>query len=82
MQPRRGGLLRLQVVALEAGPALQRIVMPGAAGQVLVAVEIAVGQDVEPGALLVADDDRQRVLELLAEADVQHAGVERPRPTC
>ena len=34
-------------------------------------------QDVEPGALLIADDDGQRILELLAKADVQHAGVQR-----
>ena len=79
-QPGRAGLLRLQVVAFEAGPALQRIVMPRPARHVVVAVEIAVGEDVEAGALLVADDGRQRILELLAEAHVHHAGVERPAP--
>ena len=56
--------------------------MPAAAGEVLVAVEVAVREDVEPGALLVADDHRQRVLKLLAEPDVHHAGVERLAPTC
>ena len=80
VQPRRGGLFRLQIVALEAGPALQRIVMPGPARQILVDVKIAVRQDVEPGALLVADHHRHRVLKLLAEANVEHAGVERPPP--
>ena len=80
VQPGRGGFFRLQVVALEPGPALQRIVMPGAAGHVFVAVEVAVRDEVEPGALLIADDDGQRVLELLAEADVEHARVERAAP--
>ena len=79
-QPRAARLFGLQVVAIEAGPALQRIVMPAAAGEIFVAVEVAVRQDVEPGALFVADHDRERVLELLAEADVHHAGVERLRP--
>ncbi len=54
--------------------------MPRAAGQVLVDVQIAVRQNVEPGALLIADHDGHRVLKLLAEADVEHAGIERPSP--
>ena len=62
------------------GPALQRVVVPGAARHVLVAVKVAVREQVEPGALLVADDDGHRVLELLAKADVEHAGVERLAP--
>ncbi len=80
LQPLGAGLLGLQIVALQAGPALQGIMVPGAAGQVLVAVEVAVGEDVQPGALLIADDHGQRVLELLAEADVHHAGVQRLAP--
>ncbi len=91
VKPRGAGFLGLQLVAREPRPPLDRIVMPRAAGQVLVAVVIAVRQDVEPGPLLVADDHRQRVLELLAEADIHHARVEglaphadvepaRPRP--
>ena len=80
MQPRRGGLFGLQMVAFEAGPALQRIVVPGAAGQVFVHVEIAVRENVEPGAFLVADQRRHGVLELLAEVNVEHAGVQRPPP--
>ena len=54
--------------------------MPAPAGEVLVAVEVAVREDVEAGALLVADHDGERILELLAEADVEHAGVERLAP--
>ena len=80
VEPGRARLLGLQIIAFEAGPALERIMVPRAAGHVLVAVEVAVSEDIEPGPLLVADDDRQRVLELLAEADVHHAGVERLAP--
>jgi hypothetical protein len=39
VEPRRGGLFRLQIVALEAGPALQRIVVPGAARHVFIDVQ-------------------------------------------
>ena len=81
-QPRAPRLLRLQVVALEARPALNRIVVPAASGEIFVAVEVAVREDVQPGPLLVADDDRQRILEFLPEPDVHHARVERPAPTC
>ena len=80
VQPRRASFLRAAGGPLEAGPALQRVVVPGAARHVLVAVEVAVRDEVEPRALLVADDDGHRVLEFLAEADVQHAGVERLAP--
>ena len=80
MQPRRSGLLRLQMVALEPGPTLQRIMMPRPAGHILVNVKIAMGQYVEPRALLVADQHRHRVLKLLSKANVEHAGVERPPP--
>src|SRR4029453_4298309 len=79
-QPRTAPLLGLQVISFEARPALQRIVMPAAAGEVFIAVEIAVRQDVEAGALFIADDDGEGVLEFFAEADVHHAGVERTRP--
>src|SRR5438445_5991690 len=54
--------------------------MPAPAAEILVAMEVAVREDVEPRPLFVADDDRQRILKLLAEANVHHAGVERPRP--
>ena len=79
-QPGASRRLGLQGVALEAGPALQRIVVPAPPGEVLVAVEVAVREDVEAGALLVADHDGERIFELLAEADVEHAGVERLAP--
>src|SRR6266478_621008 len=57
VEPGRGGLLRLQVVAFEAGPALQRVVVPCATGQVLIDVKVSVREDVEAGALLIADHD-------------------------
>ena len=79
-QPGRSRLFRLQVVPLEPGPPLQRVVMPGSAGHVVVAVQVAVRDDVEPGALLVGDHGGQRVAELLAVARVHHAGVERLAP--
>jgi len=40
-------------------------------------VEVTVRQNVEPGALLIADNHRYRVLKLLTKAKVKHAGVER-----
>jgi hypothetical protein len=55
VQPGRGRLFGLQMVALKSGPTLQRIVMPRPACQILVDVQIAVGQYVEPGALLIVD---------------------------
>jgi len=42
---------------------------------ILVAVVVAVGEDVEPRPLFVADDDGECVLKLLAEGHVHHAGV-------
>jgi hypothetical protein len=50
--------------------------MPRPPRHVVVTVQVAVRDDVEPGALLVGDDGRQRVAELLAVARVHHAGVE------
>src|ERR1035438_5057339 len=55
VEPRRSSLLRLEMIAFKAGPALQRIVMPGAPCQVLIDVKIAVCEHIEPGAFLVAD---------------------------
>src|SRR5579863_7939736 len=80
VEPRGGGFFGLEVVAFKAGPALQRIVMPGAAGEILVDVEVAMIENVEAGALLVSDNDRHRVLEFLAEVNVQQAGIERAAP--
>src|SRR5260370_4834150 len=37
-------------------------------------------EDVEPSAPLITYHDRQRVLKLLAKADIEHAGVERAAP--
>ena len=79
-QPGGPRLFRLQVVPFEAAPALQRIVMPRPPRHVVVAVQVAVGDDVEPGALLVGDHGRQRIAELLAITRVHHAGVEGTAP--
>src|SRR5204862_1447807 len=65
-QPRTARLFRLQMVALEPRPPLQRVMVPAAAGEVLVAMKIAVGENVESGPLLVADHEGERVLEFLA----------------
>ena len=80
VQPRRGGLLGLQVVAGKTGPTLQRVMVPGAARHVLIHVQVAVGQNVEPGAFLITDDDGHRVLKFFAKPDVEHAGVELAAP--
>ena len=80
VKPWRRGLLRLEMIAVEARPSLQWIMVPGAAREILIHVKIAMAQHVEPGPLLVADDYRQRILELLAEPHVEHAGVERAAP--
>jgi len=68
------------MIAFEAGPSLERVMMPGAASEVFVYVKIAVAENVEAGAFLIADDDGERVLEFFAEADIEHAGVERTAP--
>src|ERR1035437_6475566 len=68
------------MVACKAGPALQGIVVPRPARQVLIHVEIAVREYVESGAFLVAEQRGHGVLKLLAEANVQHASVQRPPP--
>src|SRR5204863_5542105 len=80
VEPRRGCLLRLQIVPFKAGPALKGVVVPRAACHVLIEVKVAVREDVQPSALLVAYHHRQRVLKLLAKADIVHAGVEGTSP--
>src|SRR5262245_45170066 len=40
LEPRAPGFFGLEVVAFEAGPALQRIVVPAAAGEVLIAMKV------------------------------------------
>ena len=81
VEPGSGGFFGLEVVAFETGPALKRIVVPGAAGHVFIDVEIAVSEDVKAGTLLVADYGGVGVLELFAIADVLHA-VSAGGPTC
>ena len=80
VQPRRGGLLGLQVISFEPGPALQRIVVPRTACEVFVNVEVAVGNDIEARAFLVADQHCQGILKFLAEANVLHAGIQGATP--
>src|SRR4051794_14675468 len=80
LEPGAARVLRLQEVAFEAGPALERIVVPAAAGEVLVAMEVAVREDIESRALLVREDHCERVLKLLPEPNIEHAGVERLAP--
>ena len=70
----------LQFLVLEPFPALQRVVVPRAAREVLVEVVVAVREDVEPRALLLGDHGRVRVEELLAEADVEQRRIKRPSP--
>src|SRR5581483_9240844 len=79
-QPGRAGFLGLQIIAFETRPALNRVMMPGASGEVVVAMQIAMRQDVEARALLIAEDDGDGILEFLAETDVEHAGVQRAAP--
>src|SRR5262245_64130425 len=54
--------------------------MPRAARHVVVAMQIAVRQDVDAGALLITQHRGHGVLELLAEAHLHHASVERATP--
>ncbi len=68
------------MIAFEAGPSLEWVMMPGAAGEVFVYVKVAVAENVEAGAFLIADDDGERVLKFFAKADIEHAGVERTAP--
>src|SRR5215831_16284434 len=68
------------MVSFQTGPALQRVVVPGAACHVLIDVKVAVSDYIEPGALLVADHDGHRVLKLLAETDVEHTSIQRAAP--
>jgi hypothetical protein len=54
--------------------------VPGAAGHVVIAMEIAVGEDVQPGAVLVAEHGGEGVLKLLAVAHIHHAAIQGPAP--
>jgi hypothetical protein len=50
----------------------QRIALPAHAADLLVEMRIAVGHNVEPGGLLGAQINRDRILVLLAVAQVHH----------
>jgi hypothetical protein len=76
----RSRALVLEFLVLEPLPALQRVVVPRASGEILVEVVVAVGEDVEPRALLLGEHDGVRVEELLSETDVEQRRVERPTP--
>ena len=75
-EQRRARLVGLQLLVLEALPALQRVVMPGPSGDVLVEVVVARRENVEACALEIRDDHRVRIREALAEPRVHHGGVE------
>ncbi len=54
--------------------------MPCPPRHVVVAMQVAVGDDVQAGTFFVGDHGGERVAELLAIARVHHAGIERPSP--
>src|SRR5438445_4257312 len=68
------------MISLEAGPTLQRIVMPRTSRQILIDMQVPVGEHIETSALLVADDHRHGILKFLAETNVQHATIQRTAP--
>ena len=63
---------------VEAAHVVRRIAGPALAADVVVEAAVAVGDDVEAGELLVADEAGQRVLVLLAEAPRHHRLEEMP----
>src|SRR5262249_39699714 len=62
VKPGSGRFLGLEMVPFESRPALQRIMMPGAAGKIFVNVKITMAEDIETGALLIADEHGKRIL--------------------
>src|SRR5215469_18310722 len=54
--------------------------MPGAPCHILIHVQVAVRQNVQAGAFLIADEHGHRILKLLAKAHVEHAGVQWTTP--
>src|SRR5690242_7706722 len=68
------------MIAFKASPALQRVMMPGAPGHVFIHMQVSVRQDVEPSALLVANQYCHRILKFFAKPHVEHTGVERASP--
>ena len=72
------GRRRQRMVVVEAAHVVRRIAGPALAADVVVEAAVAVGDDVEAGELLVADEAGQRVLVLLAEAPRHHRLEEMP----
>jgi hypothetical protein len=68
------------VVTVETSPPLQWVVMPRTPSHVVITVQITVGEDIQAGAFFVAYHSGNSVEVLLAEARIQHAGVERTPP--
>jgi hypothetical protein len=62
----------------------QRIALPAHAADLLVEMSVAIGHNVEPGGLLGAQINRDRVLVLLAVAQIHHCFEEvlRAGPRC
>jgi len=54
--------------------------VPGTPRHIVITMEVAVSQDVQPGPILVAQHHRQGILEFLAESPVHHAGIKRLAP--
>ncbi len=79
-EQRRTGLLSLQFLVLETFPALEHVMMPGAARDVLVEVIIAGRENVETRAGLIGDHDGVCIGELFAIPRVHHGGVEGTSP--
>ena len=76
-KPARSRCRELRIAPLEAIHVHRRVARPALPADVVVEAAVAVGEDVEPGELLVADVDGERVLILLAEPDVDHRVEER-----
>ncbi len=66
-------LIRLgSAAAREPGHMGQGIALPAHAADLLVEMRVAIGDDIEPGGLLRAQIDRDRILVLLAPAQIHH----------
>src|SRR6267378_2989837 len=65
------------MVAFKTAPALQWVVVPCAASQILIDVKVSVRQNVQAGTLLIADYHCQRILEFLTKMHIEHACVQR-----
>ena len=70
----------LQFLMLETFPALEHVMMPRAAGHILVEVIIAGRKDIQAGPGLVGNDHGMGIGELFAEPGIHHGRIQRPTP--